>query len=178
MSSFEIIFAVCWLSGLVFAWQVLKLRHGAPRRALRDAGQPPAPGLRSARLSAEELLRQRFVVGEISVEEYERLLEVLLRHPLPAPPAASPVARVPHAPWTGDDRRPRRGIVEVHRPVELAQRLGAGVLALLLAYVALFHGWNSTLFGVYGDRPYLALVLILGASVLAWRALVGLGRET
>ena len=72
MGYFWLAMTICWLSGLAFAWKVVALRHG--RTLPPTHGHPLAPP------------EPPYGHPYPSAEEYEQLLEVLLRHPLPARP--------------------------------------------------------------------------------------------
>lgn len=78
MNDFAITFVICWLSGLTFL--VWAIRRGIENAHRRRLSQPPP----SPQLSAEEILKQRYVRGEIDTAQYEQYLEVLARTQLPA----------------------------------------------------------------------------------------------
>jgi len=67
---FGTVFVVCWLSGLLFLTWVIR-RHAEDARSKGPKLGPPPP------MSAEEILKQRYVRGEISAEQYAGHLEVL-----------------------------------------------------------------------------------------------------
>ena len=73
-------FTVCWLSTLIFLWSVIRLYHN-PRPSPRPDAPPHLPRVAHDRQvrTPEELLRRQFVAGEITAEEYGRLLDILLR---------------------------------------------------------------------------------------------------
>ncbi len=73
-------FTICWLSTLIFLWSVIRLYHNPRSKPGPDAPthRPQVAHDRQAR-TPEELLRRHFVAGEITAEEYERLLDILLR---------------------------------------------------------------------------------------------------
>lgn len=77
MNDFWMVFLTCWFSGLAFIVWIIRRNTESARRRPRLPPPPPPP-------SAVELLRQRYVRGEIGVEEFEQRLEVLHRNSLGA----------------------------------------------------------------------------------------------
>jgi uncharacterized membrane protein len=72
MLDFWTVFLICWLSGVAFLVWVIRRQTEDVRKRLPPQAPPPP-------LSAEEILRQRYVRGEIETGEYERYLDVLVR---------------------------------------------------------------------------------------------------
>ncbi len=80
MSYFWLALTICWLSTLIFAWSVIRLHHNPrPKPRLHTPPDPPQAMHNRQIQTPEELLRGQFVAGEITAEEYERLLDILLR---------------------------------------------------------------------------------------------------
>lgn len=73
------------VSLILLASRYSRLVDGAPARGFRS---PQAAKELLLGLGEQQLLRQRFVLGEIEIEEYERMVEAALRYP--APRAAQP----------------------------------------------------------------------------------------
>ncbi len=80
MGYFWLALSICWLSTLIFLWSVIRLYHN-PRSSPGPDAPPHRPQVAHDRQvrTPEELLRRHFVAGEITAEEYERLLDILLR---------------------------------------------------------------------------------------------------
>ena len=77
MSDFFMTFLICWLSGLAFLiWVIRRQTVDANKRV--PPPPPPSPP------SAEEILKQRFVRGEINLQQYDWYLGVLHRTPVQA----------------------------------------------------------------------------------------------
>ena len=100
MGYFWLALSICWLSTLIFLWSVIRLYHN-PRSKPRLDAPPHRPQVAHDRQvrTPEGLLRQHFVAGEITAEEYERLLDILLRiTPPPTKGSNTPIIAGPAVP--------------------------------------------------------------------------------
>ncbi len=170
MEYFWLATVITWISGLVFGCRVISppLGHPLAPRQAREQVRQYVPG--HGYPTAEEILRQRFVTGEISTEEYERLLEVLLKHPLSTPPL-------------GVQPRPRqtplispRGAnsAEIRVPAEPIKRAAAAGMAAAMGYATFLLADSGFTYAQGGlNAALLTLTLAICTLVAATRALIG-----
>lgn len=174
MDHLWIVVTIMWLSGLLFAWRALKLKYGAALPTQPPSRELPPQQPPSGYPTAEELLRQRFVTGEIAVEEYERLLEVLVRHPLPARPVRveAPFIAEPRRTGAHQRRLPERregNLIEVRDLGDLALRGALGVLIALVAFIPVLVGGFPTI-------PVPLLLVLVGALAALGARVLGTSR--
>ena len=174
MEHLWIVVTIMWLSGLLFAWRALKLKYGPALPGKGSSRELPPQQPPYGYPTAEELLRQRFVTGEIAVEEYERLLEVLVRHPLPARPARgdAPFIAAPQRVGSRNPRSPERregNLIEVRDLGDLVQRAALGVLVALVASI-------PVLVGGFPAMPVPLLLVLVGAVAALGARVLGASR--
>ncbi len=167
MEYFWLATVITWISGLVFGCRVISPRLGhplAPRQA-REQARQYVPG--HGYPTAEEILRHRFVTGEISTEEYERLLEVLFKHPLSTPPLGAqprPRQTPPISPRGANS-------AEIRVRAEPIKRAAAGLAATMgyATFLLADSGFNYEEGGL--NAALLTLTLAICTLVAATRAL-------
>ncbi len=173
--AFCIMVTICWLSTLIFASWVIKSRRRLTAQSGQEQRQLPTQD--QSAVTAEEILRQRFVTGEITTEEYEQLLEVLLRHPL-SPSQHVRLPETPLYPRLRERTNRERRVIEVYRSGVFVQSIIFGAAALVLGWMAVLVAQTVDVFGSFEAYPRLSLVLIIGSSLALSRAVVCLGKKT
>lgn len=152
-----------WIAGLVFLYRVIRLglRHtGLPRGERRRV--PPPPPTRED--TARQMLRERYVRGEITTAEYEKIVAVLIRLDPPASPLEAPVRygeATPATPAESSERRP----APRRRPTLPALRVPSGIAGILLLWVGVAMLWN-----VAADRgPFVPVLVLFGIWFFVFR---------
>lgn len=148
---------LCWISWLVFRWRVVQLGRGSHR----DGGVRLPPGRGHDSVAVMALLRQRFVAGDITAEEYERLYEALLRKPLPTETRSIGASHTPRehptVPRTGGTPHATR------RAAGLALRGIAACAVVILAWTLAALNANPQGWENFRTAIPTMLVLIVGS---------------
>jgi hypothetical protein len=170
---------VCWLSALLFVWRVIRLHHGVGLQSQRESPQLPRDTDARAGAAVEDLLRQRFVEGEISTEEYERLLEVLMRN-RPLPDMGAMTTPLAHTGPSGVKSAREPEALVILRACTFLLRLAGVASALLLWWIEAALSSNPDGWGeLRNSLPILlpTLVLLVFASLASLRRSIGSGER-